>query len=126
MIVRLCQTNELTCIDTNADFYDKQNQLRHHFFKPRDNIHLSRSGIKRLLGTINQHLCVVDNFEKCVYNFTQLTKTSTQSRKDQTSQHMREFRQKEISHAQTEHRPISNNHNSQNFSKLRGHSLNDV
>ena len=114
VIMRLCQTNELTCIDTNADFYDKRNQLRHHFFKPRDNIHLSRSGTKRLLGTINQHLCVVDNFEKCVYN-TQLTKNSTQSRKDQTSQHMREFRQREISNAQTEHRPISYNHNSQNL-----------
>ena len=28
---------------------------------------------------------------------------------------MREFRQREISNAQTEHRPISNNHNSQNL-----------
>ena len=63
VILRLCRTNKLTCIDTHADFYDKKNQLRHHFFKHRDNIHLSRSGIKRLLGTINQHLCVVDNFK---------------------------------------------------------------
>lgn len=67
VIMRLCETNKLTCIDTNSAFYDRKDQLRDHFYKPRDNIHLSRSGIKRLLGTIDQHLGVVDNFEKCVY-----------------------------------------------------------
>ena len=109
-----CRTNKLTCIDTHADFYDKKNQLRHHFFKHRDNIHLSRSGIKRLLGTINQHLCVVDNFEKCVYSYNQLPITSSQSRTDQTGQHVRDFRHREISHAQNEHRPGSINHSSRN------------
>ncbi|MEW8545036.1 MAG: GDSL-type esterase/lipase family protein [Candidatus Thiodiazotropha sp.] len=115
VIMRLCHTNELICIDTNAGFYDKHNRLRHHFFKPRDNIHLSRSGIKRLLGTINQHLCVVDNFEKCVYNINLLPTSSTQSRVDQTSQRVREFRSREINHTQTRQRPVSINHNTNNF-----------
>lgn len=114
VILRLCRTNKLTCIDTHADFYDKKNQLRHHFFKHRDNIHLSRSGIKGLLGTINQHLYVVDNFEKCVYSYNQLPITSSQSRTDQTGQHVRDFRHREISHAQNEHRPGSINHSSHN------------
>lgn len=37
------------------------------FYKIRDNIYLSRSGTRRLLGTINGHIQIVDNFECCAY-----------------------------------------------------------
>ena len=67
VIKKLCNVNKLTYVNAKADFYDKKGKLRHHFFKPRDNIHLSRSGTKRLLGTINNHLYIVENFEKCVF-----------------------------------------------------------
>lgn len=67
MIQQLCDNDTVKCINTNAAFYDKDHQLRHHFYKLRDNIHLSRSGVKRVLGTINQHLGVVDNFQHCVF-----------------------------------------------------------
>lgn len=126
VILRLCGRNELTCIDTNADFYDKKNQLRHHFFKPRDNIHLSRSGIKRLLGTIDQHLCVVENFEKCVYNFSQSLNNPKQSWTDQTSQsqHTREFRHREFTHSQSKQRPMSMGHHIVNSGQYVSPGLN--
>ena len=69
VILQLCQENNLSFIDINASFYDqKKNELKYHFYKPRDSIHLSRSGTKRLLGSINEHITVVDNFEKCVFS----------------------------------------------------------
>lgn len=67
VIRSLCQSHDLICINSNADFYDKKKQLRGHFYKPRDNIHFSRSGIKRLLGSVERHVSVVENFENCVY-----------------------------------------------------------
>ena len=70
-IKRLCSVNKLIYVNSNADFYDKKGKLRYHFFKPRDNIHLSRSGTKRLLGTINNQLYIVENFEKCVFSYRQ-------------------------------------------------------
>ena len=41
--------------------------MKYHFYTPRDSIHLSRSGIRRLLGAINEHVTVVENFHKCVF-----------------------------------------------------------
>ena len=66
VIKRLCEGHELKCIDTNSGFYYKHSQLRTHLYKPWDTIHLSWSGIKRVLGLINETLCVVENFKKCV------------------------------------------------------------
>lgn len=48
-------------IDTNRNLYNKQKQLKPHFFKPRDNIHLSSSGTKGLLGAVSQHKGIVSN-----------------------------------------------------------------
>ena len=54
-------------VDAYSAFYDNNNDLRTKFYKPRDWIHLSNSGIKRLLGTINLVIAIVDNFNFCVY-----------------------------------------------------------
>lgn len=77
VIFRLCEEHELMCIGTNAAFYDKHNTLRTHFYKERDNIHPSGSGVKRLLGTINQTLHIVDNFDQCAYSVSPLHSRST-------------------------------------------------
>ena len=78
VIKRLSTEHQVKCIDTNSGFYDKNHQLRTHFYKPRDSIHLSRSGIKRVLGLINETLYIVENFEKCVYlAHTQQKKSTT-------------------------------------------------
>lgn len=70
ILTQLCIEKGLKCININSAFYDRQGQLRSHFYKPRDNIHLSRSGVKRVLGSINQHVQIVENFERCVYPIT--------------------------------------------------------
>ena len=69
-----------TFVDTNSAFYDYNNELRTKFYKPRDWIHLSNSGTKRLLGTINSVLPIVENFKYCVHpqhseNVTELSNT---------------------------------------------------
>ena len=56
-----------TFIDINKTFYNKNNQLKSHFYKPRDNIHLSSSGTRGLLGCINQHIDIVESFKHCAY-----------------------------------------------------------
>lgn len=71
VIERLCYANKSMCVNVNEAFYDKQNNLRDHFYRPRDNIHLSRSGIKRLLGTIDNHIPIVGNYANCVYPIRQ-------------------------------------------------------
>ncbi len=65
IIRRQCDTHDTKLIDTNAAYYDNTGQLRNYFYRPRDNIHLSSSGIKRLLGTINEHIQIVADFERC-------------------------------------------------------------
>ena len=63
----LCLIHKVTLINSNDDFYDKEKKLRSHFYKPWDSIHLSRSRTKRQLGSFEQHITIVENFEKCVY-----------------------------------------------------------
>lgn len=67
VIKDLSSTHRAKYIDTNAAFYDSRGNLRDHFYGPRDLIHLSRSGTKRLLGTIDQHITIVNNFNESVY-----------------------------------------------------------
>ena len=69
VILQLCQENNLSFFYINASSYDqKKNKLKYQFYKPRDSIHLSCSGTKRLLGSINEYITVVDNFDKCVFS----------------------------------------------------------
>ena len=75
--MRLCEEHDVQCSDTNAGFYDKHHQLRSHFYKPQDNIHLSWPGIKRVLGIINEKLHIVENFEQCVYPINSQPKKPT-------------------------------------------------
>ena len=66
-----------TFIDINKTFYNKNNQLKSHFYKPRDNIHLSSSGTRGLLGCINQHIDIVKSFKQCAYYGPSAKKDST-------------------------------------------------
>ncbi len=67
VITMLSRVHGARIVDTNFAFHDKACNVRAHFYKPRDNIHLSRSGVKRVLGTINEHINIVENYEKCVF-----------------------------------------------------------
>ena len=66
VIKSLAGTHGATYIDAYSAFY-YNNELRTKFYKPRDWIHLSNSGIKRLLGTINLTIAIVENFKFCVF-----------------------------------------------------------
>ena len=56
-----------TFIDINKTFYNIYNQLKSYFYKPRDNIQLSSSSTRGLLGCINQHIDIVESFKHCAY-----------------------------------------------------------
>ena len=71
LILRQSQVHGAIYIDTNRDFYNKQKQLKSHFYKPRDNIHLSSSGTKGLLGAISKHIGIDENFKLCAYGSPQ-------------------------------------------------------
>ena len=70
VIKRLNEVHKTVFIDTFKNFYNKDKQLKAHFYKPRDNIHLSSSGTKGLLGSISQHIEIVDSFKYCAYGLT--------------------------------------------------------
>ena len=111
VIKRLCEEHEVKCIDTNSGFYDKHLQLRTHFYKPRDNIHLSRSGIKRVLGLINETLSVVENVEKCVYSQqTSNGSQSTPQRRNHYGRNARNDRNQDIRYREVR---LSQSHNNQ-------------
>lgn len=68
MIKRQSEEHGGIFIDVHKTFYNKQNHLKSHFYQLRDNIHLSASGTRGLLGCINQHIDIVGNFQQCAYN----------------------------------------------------------
>ena len=65
IIKRQCDFHEGMFINVNNAFYNKRHQLKSHFYS-QDNIHLSPSGIKGLLGAINRHIEIVKDFNNCV------------------------------------------------------------
>ena len=77
LIKRQSAVHETVFIDTCKNFYNKHEQLKSHFYKPRDNIHLSSSGVRGLLGAICQHINIVDSFKYCAYGPTAQGKTRT-------------------------------------------------
>ncbi|MCG8046207.1 MAG: SGNH/GDSL hydrolase family protein, partial [Candidatus Thiodiazotropha endolucinida] len=68
VISRQCQTHNVSHIDAHKGFFNKHNQLRRHFYNVRDNVHLSRAGTRRLLGSINEVINVVEDFAYCAFN----------------------------------------------------------
>lgn len=70
MIKRQCNFHEGIFIDTYSNFFNKHNQLKSHFYQPRNNIHLSPSGTRGLLGAIHKYVDIVQDFKKCAVNNT--------------------------------------------------------
>ncbi|MES9882521.1 MAG: SGNH/GDSL hydrolase family protein [Sedimenticola sp.] len=52
--------------DTHELFYGRDGVPQARFYN-HDSIHLSRSGIKRLLDSINRHVAVVQDYDQCVF-----------------------------------------------------------
>ena len=66
VIDRLCQEHNITLLDINKAFYDKQGRVIERYYGD-DLIHLSASGVKRLLGEVDKQINIVENFENCVF-----------------------------------------------------------
>ena len=54
-------------VDSYRAFHDKNGTRLKHFLNDHDHIHLSRSGTKRLLATIDKSVHIVHDYMKCVY-----------------------------------------------------------
>ena len=65
-ILRLSEQHGISLIDLDKAFHDKDGNVIMRYYN-RDTIHLSSSGVKRLVGTINNEVSIVCDFESCVF-----------------------------------------------------------
>ena len=66
IIKQLSEQHGTTLIDLDRAFHDSHGKVIERYFVV-DCIHLSSSGIKRLLGAINKEIKVVKDFDQCVF-----------------------------------------------------------
>lgn len=90
VISRLSEHHNMELIDAFDAFYNKYGEKIDRYYS-RDSIHLSDSGVKRLLGTINSKLDIVHDFSYCVFskpsNGRYRRTTPIQSKRTQYSNH---------------------------------------
>lgn len=67
MIERLALHHNCDIVDNYRAFFDKHGKLLLRFFSDYDPIHPSNSGMKRILGTINDLMHIVCDFQNCVF-----------------------------------------------------------
>ncbi|MEW8340004.1 MAG: GDSL-type esterase/lipase family protein [Candidatus Thiodiazotropha taylori] len=82
----LAQHHNISFIDQNKAFHDRRGNIIAGYYDT-DGIHLSPSGVKRLLGTINKEVTIVDDFAKCAYGRRQGIIRRQQPRKQQQQQY---------------------------------------
>ena len=73
IIQSLAQHYGIGLIDQDRAFHNKNGNIITGYYDS-DNIHLSTSGVKRLLGTINEQVTIVSDFAKCAYGRRQGTR----------------------------------------------------
>lgn len=66
IIHRLAEEYHMTFVDAYYAFHNKHGEVIDRYYS-KDSIHLSTSGIKRLLGTINNFVEIVQNFDQCIF-----------------------------------------------------------
>ena len=66
IIQRLSEHHNAGFIDLSSAFHDRHGDIIDRYYA-RDCIHLSPSGVKRLLGEMNKEITIVNDFEKCIY-----------------------------------------------------------
>ncbi|MCG7875883.1 MAG: SGNH/GDSL hydrolase family protein, partial [Candidatus Thiodiazotropha endolucinida] len=75
MIEQIAFHHQCDIADNYRPFFDKHGKLIKRFFSEHDPVHPSNSGTKRLLGTMNDLVYIVNDFQKCVFQ-----QSSAQSR----------------------------------------------
>ena len=81
-IHRVCQHNDIHMIDLNKAFYDKHGAIVGRYYAD-DSIHLSASGVKRLLGVIDSEISLVADYDRCVFVNRQRRKLRAHKRQGQ-------------------------------------------
>lgn len=66
IIQRLSKQHHATLIDLDQAFHDRHGDIIQRYYTS-DSIHLSPSGVKRLLGVLNKEVTIVNNFDRCVF-----------------------------------------------------------
>ena len=67
MIERISLRFNVDYVDNYRAFFDRQGSQIMRYFERKDQIHPSNTGIKRLLGTINDKVKIVDDFTKVTF-----------------------------------------------------------
>ena len=67
IIRTLAEHHGVCLIDQDRAFYNRHGKIIESYYDS-DCIHLTPSGTKRLLGTINKEIGIVNDFEKCVFS----------------------------------------------------------
>lgn len=67
VVYRLSQVYSMQLVNAGHAFHNKHGEIIYRYYS-RDSIHLTHSGIKRLLGTLNNYAEIVKNFDQCFYN----------------------------------------------------------
>ena len=62
------QKHNVICISNTRDYFYSKNGIPTERYFSSDGIHLSRSGVKRLLDAINSSIEIVENYELCVFS----------------------------------------------------------
>lgn len=111
IIQTLAQHHNISFIDQNKAFHDRHGNIIAGYYDT-DGIHLSPSGVKRLLGTINREVTIVDDFAKCAYGRHRGTTRRQQTRKQQQQHHQMQQSQGRRNR-NTQDRQINVNHRQQ-------------
>ncbi|MEW8546817.1 MAG: GDSL-type esterase/lipase family protein, partial [Candidatus Thiodiazotropha sp.] len=82
----LAQHHGICLIDLNKAFHDRHGNIIAGYYHT-DSIHLSPSGVRRLLGTINQEVTIVSDFDKCAYNRRQGNRPQRQRQQQKQQSH---------------------------------------
>lgn len=82
-IQRLAQVYSMQLVDMDHAFHNRHGEIIDRYYSP-DSIHLSQSGIKRLLGTLNTYIEIVNNFDQCAY-YRQERRGNTPHRQQNTA-----------------------------------------
>ncbi|MCG8095216.1 MAG: hypothetical protein JAZ17_16625, partial [Candidatus Thiodiazotropha endolucinida] len=61
------QKQDVLCISQTRDFFYGKDRIPTERYFSKDGLHLTRSGVKRLLDAINTNILIVDNYDHCVF-----------------------------------------------------------
>ena len=64
IIQRLSEQHNAKLVDLESAFHDRHEKIIERYYDT-DGIHLSLSGVKRLLVALNKHVLLVNDFDKC-------------------------------------------------------------